>query len=241
MKVHIFIPCFIDQLYPQTGMNMVKVLEKACCEVIYNPKQTCCGQPAYNAGYTDEARPVCRKFVNDFSDAQYIVTPSASCGGFIRNYYQDLFAEDADLALAKSVSSRVFEFTEFLTKVLCIEHFGAELHAKAVYHSSCASLRECHLGTGPVKLLNQVKGLELLDLPQAETCCGFGGTFAVKFDDISAAMADQKIQHAKDTGAELIISADQSCLMHLEGRIKARGESIQTMHIADVLASGWEH
>lgn len=241
MKVHIFIPCFIDQLYPQTGMNMVKVLEKACCEVIYNPKQTCCGQPAYNSGFTDEARPVCRKFLHDFSEAQYIVTPSASCGGFIRNYYHDLFAEDADLALAKSVSSRVYEFTEFLTEVLRMEHFGAELHAKAVYHSSCASLRECKLGSGPLKLLEKVKGLELQPLLQAETCCGFGGTFAVKFDDISAAMADQKIQHAKESGAELIISTDQSCLMHLEGRIKARGESIQTMHIADVLASGWEH
>jgi len=240
MKVQLFIPCFVDQLYPQTAFNMVKVLEKACCTVEYNTNQTCCGQPAFNAGFWDEAKSVAAKFIKDFDNTGYIVAPSASCVGFVRNYYSGLFENSSQHNLVKDLSKRIFEFTEFLTDVLQIEYFGAELNAKATYHDSCAGLRECKIKDGPRKLLKKVKGLELIEMSETETCCGFGGTFAVKFDAISNAMADQKIHHALETGASHIISTDLSCLMHLEGIITKKMLPLKTMHIADVLASGWE-
>ncbi|MBL0146428.1 MAG: (Fe-S)-binding protein [Chitinophagaceae bacterium] len=240
MKVQLFIPCFVDQLYPQTAFNMVKVLEKACCDVQYNSNQTCCGQPAFNAGFWDEARTVCSKFLKDFEGADYIVAPSASCVGFVRNYYSKLFENSSLHNQVKDLSSRIYEFTEFLTDVLKIENYGAVLNAKATYHDSCAALRECKIKDAPRKLLAQVKGLELSEMKDVETCCGFGGSFAVKYGDISVAMADQKVKNAADTGAEVIISTDLSCLMHLDGYIKGKGLNLKTMHIADVLASGWE-
>jgi len=240
MKVQLFIPCFIDQLYPQTAFNMVKVLEKACCDIEYNTNQTCCGQPGFNAGFWEESKAVAAKFIKDFDNTDYIVAPSASCVGFVRNYYSGLFENSSQHNPVKSLSNRIFEFTEFLTEILKIENFSAELHAKATYHDSCAALRECKIKEGPRTLLKKVKGLELVEMIDTETCCGFGGTFAVKFDAISNAMADQKIQHALDTGASHIISTDLSCLIHLDGIIKKRSLPLTTMHIADVLAEGWE-
>lgn len=240
MKVQLFIPCFVDQLYPQTAFNMVKVLEKATCEVVYNTNQTCCGQPAFNAGFRSEARDVCSKFLKDFEGADYIVAPSASCVGFVRNYYAGIFDNSSQHNSVKDLGKRILEFTEFLTGVIKIENYGAELNAKATYHDSCAALRECKIKDGPRKLLSQVKGLELVEMNDVETCCGFGGTFAVKFDAISAGMADQKLNNALATGAEYIISTDLSCLMQLDGFIKGKNLPIKTLHIADVLASGWE-
>ena len=240
MKVQLFIPCFVDQLYPQTAFNMVKVLEKACCEVQYNANQTCCGQPAFNAGFREESRAVCSKFMKDFEGADYIVAPSASCVGFIRNYYPKLFENSAVHNQVKDLGKRTYEFTEFITDVLKIENYGAELNAKATYHDSCAALRECKIKEGPRRLLSHVKGLELVEMNDVETCCGFGGTFAVKFESISVGMADQKITNALATGAEYIISTDLSCLMQLEGYIQGKSFPLKTMHIADVLASGWE-
>ncbi|MEO6730557.1 MAG: (Fe-S)-binding protein [Ferruginibacter sp.] len=240
MKVQLFIPCFVDQLYPQTAFNMVKVLEKAGCDVQYNPNQTCCGQPAFNAGFWDEAKAVCNKFINDFEGAEYIVAPSASCVGFVRNYYARLFENSSAHNEVKNLSKRIFEFSEFLTDVLKIENYGAVLHGRATYHDSCAALRECKIKTAPRKLLSHVKGLEIVEMNDVETCCGFGGTFAVKFDAISIAMADQKVNNALATKAEYIISTDLSCLMHIDGYIKGKNISIKTMHLADVLASGWE-
>ncbi len=240
MRVQIFIPCFVDQLYPQTAFNMVKVLEKACCDVSYNPNQTCCGQPAFNAGFADEGKSVATKFLKDFDTADYIVAPSASCVGFVRNHYPGIFENSSYHHQVNDISNRLYEFTEFLTEVLKIENFDAELNLKATYHDSCAGLRECKIKDGPRKLLNKVKGLEMVEMAETETCCGFGGTFAVKFDSISTAMADQKINHALATGASCIISTDLSCLMHLDGVIKKRNLPLTTMHIADVIASGWE-
>jgi L-lactate dehydrogenase complex protein LldE len=239
MNVQIFIPCFVDQLYADTAFNMVKVLEKAACDVKYNPNQTCCAQPAYNAGFKNEARDVAEKFLKDFDTTDYIVTPSASCAGFVKNYYPKLFENSALHNEVKALGNRIYEFTSFLTDVLNIDNYGAELQAKVTYHDSCAALRECHIKEGPRRLLNKVKGLELIEMADNETCCGFGGTFAVKFEDISLAMADQKLTHALATGAEYIISTDLSCLMQISGYAKAQQLPIKSMHIADVLASGW--
>jgi len=239
MNVQLFIPCFVDQLYPQTGFNMVKVLEKAGCTVEYNTNQTCCGQPAFNAGFWSDAKDVCTKFIKDFKGAEYIVAPSASCVGFIRNYYSKLFDNSSYHNDVKDLQKKTFEFSEFLVSVLNVQQLGASLHTKATYHDSCAGLRECKIKAEPRALLQQVEGLELVEMHDVETCCGFGGSFAVKFDAISVGMADQKVNNALATGAECIISTDLSCLMHIDGVIRNKGHKLQTMHIADVLASGW--
>jgi L-lactate dehydrogenase complex protein LldE len=239
MKVQLFIPCFVDQLYPQTAFNMVKVLEKAGCQVTYNTNQTCCGQPAFNAGFCNESKAVAEKFIKDFEQSDYIVAPSASCVGFVRNYYPTLFDTEQELQKVAALGKRTFEFSEFLTDILMVEDFGASLHAKATYHDSCAALRECKIKEGPRRLLKNVKGLEIVEMNDVETCCGFGGTFSVKFEGISTAMADQKITNVSATGANCVISTDCSCMMQISGVIKNKNLPIQTMHLADVLASGW--
>lgn len=219
---------------------MVKILKQAACEVVYVKDQTCCGQPAFNAGFWQESKSVATKFLNDFEGADYIVSPSASCTGFVRNYYQKFFENSSKHNLCKEVSRNIYELSEFLVNVLKIENFGACLKVKATYHDSCSGLRECHIKKEPRALLSHVKGLELVEMAETETCCGFGGTFAVKFDNISYAMAEQKINHALNTGATHMISTDLSCLMHLQGVIDKKGIDMQTMHLADVLAAGWE-
>ena len=239
MNVQLFIPCFVDQLYPETGFNMVKVLEKAGCTVSYNTNQTCCGQAAFNAGYWDDAKSVCSKFLKDFNGTDYIVGPSASCVGCVRNYYGKLFENSSQHHAVQDMNKRIFEFSEFLIDVLKVDQFGAELSGKATYHDSCAALRECKIKEGPRKLLANVKGLTLTEMNDVETCCGFGGTFAIKFDSISTGMGEQKVENALATGAEYLISTDLSCLMHLQGYIKQKELHLKTMHLADVLASGW--
>ncbi len=218
---------------------MIKVLEKAGCEVVYNPAQTCCGQPAFNSGFWNEARAVCEKFIHDFSDYNYVVAPSGSCVGFVRNFYNELFDNSALHNECRQLQKNTYEFTEFLVNVLNITDLGAVMNASATYHDACGALRECKIKTAPRILLSHVKGLELHEMNESETCCGFGGTFAVKFDDISSAMADQKVENAKSTEAEYVISTDLSCLMHIEGYIKKNNIAMKTIHIADVLASGW--
>jgi L-lactate dehydrogenase complex protein LldE len=239
MKVQLFIPCFIDQLYPQVAFNTVKILEKAGCTVAYNTQQTCCGQPAFNAGFWGESKDVCTKFVQDFDGADYIVSPSASCAGFIRNNYGKLFENNAFQSPAKKVSSQIFELSEFLVKILNVTNLGASFIGKATFHDSCAGLRECNIKAEPRALLSQVEGLELVEMNDNETCCGFGGSFAVKYDTISVAMADQKIDNAIATEAEYIISTDMSCLMHIDGRINHNGQQIKVIHLADILANGY--
>ena len=239
MNIQLFIPCFVDQLYPDTAFNMIRVLEKAGCMVQYNKEQTCCGQPAFNAGFQEDAKEVCIKFLKDFNGTDYIVSPSASCTGFVKNYYKELFIDSSHNKEVKNIGKRIYEFSDFLVNVLHQEDFNASLTGKATYHDSCAALRECKIKTEPRKLLSLVKGLELVEMEDVETCCGFGGSFAVKFESISLAMADQKVNHAIKTGAEYMISTDLSCLMHLDGYIRYKRLPLKTLHIADVLSSGW--
>jgi L-lactate dehydrogenase complex protein LldE len=237
MNVQIFIPCFVDQLYPTVGFNMVKVLEKAGCTVSYNANQTCCGQPAFNAGFWGEAKDVCKKFLKDFSGADYIVAPSASCVGFVKNYYGKLFENSTQQIEIRNLRSRIYELSDFLVNVLKFTDFNASFNATATYHDSCAALRECNLKQEPRMLLNNVKDLQLIEMNDVETCCGFGGTFAVKFEPISIAMADQKVTNAVETNAQYIISTDMSCLMHIDGYIKYKGANLKVLHLADVLAN----
>lgn len=239
MKVELFIPCFIDQLYPDTAFSTIKLLEKVGCEVIYNPNQTCCGQPAFNAGFWDDAKAIGSKFLQDFSDQNFIVSPSASCTGMVKNYYNDLFTNTAVHNKCRAIQNQIYELSDFLVNIMEQDYFGAELDGKAVYHDSCAALRECKIKAEPRQLLEKVHGLELLELPDSSTCCGFGGTFAVKFEAISTAMAQQKIDQALALEADYIISTDASCLLHLQGYIDKNNLPIKTVHLADVLAGGW--
>jgi L-lactate dehydrogenase complex protein LldE len=226
-------------LYPDAGFNTIKVLERAGCKVHYNPKQTCCGQPAFNAGYWGESKEVCNKFIDDFQDAEYIVMPSASCAGFVKNYYSKIYDNAPNQKDIKEVQSKVFELSDFLINQLKIDDLGAVFNGKVAYHDSCAALRECNIRKEPKQLLSKVTGLELIEIKDNETCCGFGGTFSVKFEGISTAMGEQKVNNVVNTHSEYLVSTDLSCLMHLNGIIQKNGLNIKSLHLADILASGY--
>jgi L-lactate dehydrogenase complex protein LldE len=239
MTVDLFIPCFIDQFYPETGLNTVKLLEKAGLEINYNPEQTCCGQPSFNSGYWKKTLPIAQKFMKDFPNNRPIVSPSASCTGFVKNYYPKLSNDKDFLNEHKRLNQNLYELTDFLVNYLKYDDFGAEFNAKVTYHDACTALREYGIKTEPRKLLAKVKGLELIEMNDTDVCCGFGGTFSVKMKPISEAMAQQKVENALATGAEYIISTEASCLMNISGYIKRNKLPIKAIHIADVLASGW--
>ncbi|MCX6252633.1 MAG: (Fe-S)-binding protein [Bacteroidetes bacterium] len=239
MLVDIFIPCFIDQVYPQTGMNMVKILEKLGVDVHYNGNQTCCGQMAFNSGFWDEAKEMGKKFLHDFPNDRPVISPSASCSGMVRNYYSWLFHNTAQHYEYKQLKKNMLEFTDFLVNVIGVVDVGATFNHVVTYHDSCAALREYGIKDEPRKLLANVKGLELREMKDTEVCCGFGGTFSVKFEPISTAMAEQKVKHALATGAEYIVTTDASCMMHQQGYIDKHKLPLKTIHIIDLLASGW--
>jgi len=239
MTADIFIPCFIDQIYPETGMNMVKILEKFGVDVHYNDNQTCCGQMAFNSGFWDEAKEMGEKFIRDFPNDRPVVAPSASCVGYVKNYYGKLFFNTGLHLEYKRLQKNIYEFTDFLVNVLKVTDTGATFEHKVTYHDSCAALREYGLKDEPRQLLSNVKGLQLIEMKDSQVCCGFGGTFAVKHEAISTAMAEQKVLNALDTEAEYIISTDSSCLMHQEGYINKNKLPLKVIHLADVLASGW--
>ena len=207
--------------------------------VNYNDHQTCCGQMAFNSGFWDEAKEMGEKFINDFPNDRPVVAPSASCVGYVKNYYGKLFFNTGLHLEYKRLQKNIFEFSDFLVNQLKVTDLGATFEHKVTYHDSCASLREYHLKDEPRQLLANVKGLELVEMKDTHVCCGFGGTFSVKHEAISTAMAEQKVQNALDTEAEFIISTDSSCLMHQEGYINKHKLPIKVIHLTDVLASGW--
>jgi len=239
IKVDIFIPCFMDQMYPETAMNMVKVLEKCGCEVNYNEEQTCCGQAAFTSGYWDEAKEVGKKFINEFAGSSNLVIPSASCAGMIKNYYYELFHNTALHNEYKHIKENMYEFSDFMVNVLKVTDVGAKLEGVATYHDSCSALREYNLGNEPRELLKHVKGLQLKEMNEVDVCCGFGGQFAAKFEPIAASMVEQKVENALATKAEYIISTDSSCLMHINSYAQKNNSNLKVMHLADVLTSGW--
>ncbi|MFB6341205.1 (Fe-S)-binding protein [Saccharicrinis sp. FJH62] len=237
MEVDLFVPCFIDQLYPDTAFNTIKVLEKAGCTVNYNPEQTCCGQPFYNSGHWDKSRDLALKFMRDFPGSNPIISPSGSCTGYVKNHYKRLFKDDPEqLNNCDNLSPRVFELTDFLVNHLKFTDFNAEFNHKVTFHDSCHALRDYGIKDEPRLLLSKVKGLELIEMADTDVCCGFGGTFSVKFEPVSSAMAEMKVSNALDTGAEYIIATEASCMMNMQGYIKKHNLPIQTIHIADILA-----
>ena len=240
MDIQLFIPCYIDQLYPQTGFNTIKVLEKAGCNVHYNPNQTCCGQPAFNSGYWEEAAGLAEKFLNDFHPGMPIVSPSGSCSSFVIHHYHKILKEKPEqLEKHLQLKNTVFEFSDFLVNVLKVEKLGAKFPHKVTFHDSCSALREYGIKDEPRKLLAQVGGLQLVEMEESETCCGFGGTFAVKNNSISVAMAEKKVRNALDTGVEYIVSTEASCLMNINGYCAKNKLPVKGIHLADILASGY--
>jgi L-lactate dehydrogenase complex protein LldE len=237
MEVDLFMPCFIDQLYPDTGWNVHRVLENVGCSVLYNPDQTCCGQAAFNAGHWDIARDLANKFIDDFSGSRPIVCPSASCAGYVKNYYAGLLKGTIYYNQYTRLRPQIYEFTDFLVNVMKVKDVGARFRAKVTYHDACAALREYGIKSEPRALLEKVRGLELLEMPDTDTCCGFGGTFSIKHEPISTAMAQQKVENALSTGAEYIVSTEMSCLMHLDSYIRKHHLGIRCLHIADILAT----
>lgn len=240
MTIDLWIPCYLNQFYPETGMNVVKILRKLGCEVRYNPRQGCCGLPAFSAGFEREALAVAKSFVRDFSDSEnYLLVPSTACLSMVRNHLREILDQTWQKQCYQ-LEKRTFELTEFIVDVLGVQKIeGAQLEARATFMDACLGLRECGIAVSPRILLQNVSGLELLEMHNKEMCCGFGGNFSTRFSAISAALAEQKTDDATATQAEYIISTDSACLMHLESYIKKNRRKIKTLHIADVLASGW--
>jgi L-lactate dehydrogenase complex protein LldE len=237
-RVSLFVTCIVDQLFPSVGMAMAEVLERSGCRVDFPEGQTCCGQPAFNSGYREEARAVACHFLDVFGDAEYVVVPSGSCTSMVSHHIAELFgAGDAHLAEAKALAPRIYEFSRFLTEVLGTTEVGARFEHTVTYHDSCHALRELKIRDAPRRLLAGVRGLTLREMDIAEECCGFGGTFSVKFAGVSGAMARTKIESILRTGADTVVSIDASCLMQLQGALSRAGSKVRTLHLAEVLAS----
>jgi len=241
MKVSLFITCIADQMYPEVGESVVRLLHRLGCEVEFPEGQTCCGQPAFNSGYRDEAREVARQWIRAFEGSEYIVAPSGSCAGMIRHYYPQLFEDEPEWKeKAERLSARTYELSQFLVHVLGVEATGARFAAKATFHPSCHAMRLLGVRGEPERLLAGVEGLEMIELKCKEDCCGFGGTFAVKMSEMSEAMVSEKARNVAETGAEVLIGTDLGCLMNIEGRLKKEGKTVRVMHLAEVLQKGAE-
>ncbi|RMG93039.1 MAG: (Fe-S)-binding protein [Candidatus Dadabacteria bacterium] len=239
MDVSMMITCLCDALFPDVGTSAVRVLENLGVRVRFPAEQTCCGQPAFNSGYWDDARKAARAMIRAFRDAPYVVSVSGSCAGMIRHHYPMLFDAPELRAAATDLASRTYEFTEFLVKVLRVESLPARMYAKAAFHNSCHTRRWLGVDEEPLRVLSMVEGLEVVPIPDAETCCGFGGTFSVKMPELSGAMVDRKAEAVLATEAELLVSCDASCLMNIAGRLARRGAAIRCVHVAELLAQAW--
>jgi len=234
----LFVTCIVDQVFPQVGIAMTQVLEQLGYQVDFPRGQTCCGQPAFNSGYPGEAATVARHFLDVFRDAEFIVAPSGSCAAMIEHHYEDIFANNRKLLeRARALAPRVWEFSRFLLEVAKVDDLGARYDAVVTYHDSCHALRELHIKDGPRRLLTKVQGLTLREMEAAEECCGFGGTFSVKFPEVSGGMARTKIDAILKTEAGAVVSIDSSCLMQLKGVIDRAKLPIRTLHLAEILAA----
>ena len=240
MQVALFITCYNDTLFPDTGKAVVHLLERLGHTVTFPAGQTCCGQMHWNTGYQDEALPLLPRFVAQFKHAEAVVVPSSSCVAMMREHYPKMAEQLADRTLIEDVAAllpRVYEFSEFLTQKLGLEDVGAYFPHRVTYHASCHGLRSLSLGDGPARLLRAVRGIDLVELPGLEQCCGFGGTFAVKNAEVSTAMLSEKVQAVLSTRAEMCTASDNSCLMHIEGALHRQRTGVRTLHIAEILAS----
>ncbi len=243
-RVHLFVTCIVDQFFPEVGEAVVRTLRALGDEVQFNPAQTCCGQPAFNSGYWNEAKPLARRLLSQYDGSEPVVLPSGSCAAMIRNYYHELFAGDpVNLRRAERLSENVYEFTEYLAgrtdAAWLDELFGSgNLDSKVAFHEACHAKRELGVDAQPKRILDKLA--DRVELPQAEVCCGFGGTFSVKYSDISGAMLSEKLDNIEASGADVVTACDSSCLMHIRGGLQRRGSDIEAVHIAELVAAGLE-
>lgn len=238
MKVSMFVTCLSDAVFPRVGEAMVRLLARYGVKLDFPPSQTCCGQPAYNSGYWEEARTSAKTLLQAFDDSDFVISPSGSCTHMI-HHYPKLFENDPVwLPKAVALQEKSYEFAQFLVQVLEVTDVGAVFPHKVTYHPSCHGSRLLGVKDEPIALMEHVRGLELVPLPFAEDCCGFGGTFAVKMADISGAMVTEKVDHVKETDAEVLVGLDMACLMNIGGNLRHRGEKIRVMHLAELLEEG---
>lgn len=239
MLVSLFVTCLVDQLWSNVGVSSVEVLRRVGCEVQFDDRQTCCSQPAFNTGYRDEARKVARKFIEVFEtgSAEAIVTPSGSCAAMV-HHLPELFSDDESWQKrARSIADRTYELSSFLVRVLHCDDVGASWSGRLTWHDACHGLRDLNIKTEPRKLIGKVRGAEFVELENADACCGFGGTFSVKYPEISLAILDQKIEAIERARVDAVVSGDASCLMQIGGRLSRKGSKVRVMHIAELLAS----
>jgi L-lactate dehydrogenase complex protein LldE len=242
-NVSLFVTCLVDQFYPQVGDAVMKTLRHVGVQVEFPRSQTCCGQPAFNSGYQTEAQAAARHFLEVFEQSEWIVAPSGSCAAMVRVSYPELFRDNAKLlAVAQAVSSRTYELSEFLVRVMGVTDLGGRLPAptRVTYHDACHGLRELGIRAEPRALLSSIRGLELVELEDPGACCGFGGTFSVKYPEISAAILQDKLDQLDQTGADLVVAADSSCLMQISGGLSRRGSKTRPIHLAELLANSLE-
>jgi L-lactate dehydrogenase complex protein LldE len=235
MKISLFIPCFVDAFYPQTGACVVRVLERLGHEIHYPMELTCCGQPPFNSGYWDEARSVATGVLRIFENSEAVVIASGSCGAMLKVFYPQLFESTPLLNDALALAAKTFEFSDFLVNRLGVTDVGARFPHRVTFHDGCHGLRELGIQSQPRRLLENVRDLELIEMSEAQTCCGFGGTFAAKFPTISVAMGEVKCASAIETGADYIVSNDSSCLMHIQGLLNRQKQPLKSLHLAQVL------
>jgi L-lactate dehydrogenase complex protein LldE len=239
MLVSLFVTCLVDQLWSSVGVSTVEVLRRAGCEVQFDERQTCCSQPAFNTGYRDEARQVARRFIEvfDSSAAQAIVTPSGSCAAMVHHLPELFDGDERWEKRARSIADRTYELSSFLVRVLKCEDLGASWSGRVTWHDACHGLRDLNIKSEPRRLISKVKGAEFVEMDNADSCCGFGGTFSVKYPEISLAILDQKIEAIERAKVDAVISGDASCLMQIGGRLSRKGSPVKVMHIAELLAS----
>jgi L-lactate dehydrogenase complex protein LldE len=240
IKASLFITCLVDLFFPQVGESIVKIFRKLGIEIDFPEDQTCCGQPGFNSGFQGDARAIAKRFLSIFNqdDTRYIICPSGSCTSMARVFYKELFKGNPQmLEITRNVSSRIYELSEFLVNVIKVEDIGASYTGKVTYHDSCHLLRELRIKDEPRKLIKSVKGVKFIEMNLHDTCCGFGGTFSIKFPDVSTSILDEKIENIVKSGADTIVSSDMGCLMQIGGALSRRGIPIKVMHIAELLAS----
>ena len=239
VKASLFASCLVDQFYPEVGESVVKVLRRLGVEVDFPTGQTCCGQPAFNSGFVSQARPLALHFLDLFADSEYVVIPSGSCGSMLKAFIPGLFQDDPALAeRANALAERIYEFSQFLVNVLGVTDVGARYYGKVTYHASCHLLRELHATSESQKLIQAVHGVQFLEMDGATDCCGFGGTFSVKYPRISSAILEDKLRSIEATGADVLVACDSGCLMHIAGAMSRRGMKTRPMHLAQLLAQG---
>lgn len=241
LKVSLFITCLSDAMYPKVGEAMARLLARYGVELEFPKVQTCCGQPSYNSGYWDETRAAAKTILKAFNNSDFVVAPSGSCTYMI-HHYPELFKDEPEwLESARRLEQKTYEFTQFMVQVLGVTDVGASFPHTVTYHPSCHGTRLLGVKEEPMKLLGSVKGLQLVPLPFAEDCCGFGGTFAVKMPDISGAMVTEKVDHIRETEAEVLVGLDMACLMNIAGNLRYRKETVRVMHLAELLYEGVKH